>query len=244
MDEDKNIIGAIRSLLSFRFLLSALILVLAANVLRPGMQTLNKRYMKKPIAIRRPLKEFDVSRLPSFQNDWTSSVVQSHDLFEDIGTDEYTMIVFKKEFQQPALYVTYYSNPKDKVPHTPDVCHRQSGAVVREMRNIKLDTPELAPEYPQVQARLVILQRSDYGQAVIYCFCVEGKLRYSREQVRWIIGKPGNHYTYFSKIEATSDYPIHGDEGEAIETCKTLLREALLILLAEHFPDKKQLKAR
>jgi hypothetical protein len=244
MDEDKNVICAVRSLLSARFLLSALILVLAASTLRPGIQALNKYYMKKPIEIRRPLKEFDASRLPSFQNGWTTSAVLPHELFEDIGTDEGVFILLDKELQQADLLITYYSNPKDKVPHTPDVCYRQAGAIVRKMRNIELDIPELLPKYPKIKARLVVLQLPACNKIVIFLFCAEGKLRYSREQVRWIIGKPGNRYTYFSKIEAASNYPIGGDEDEAIETCKILLREALPVLLTEYFPDKKQLKAR
>ena len=38
-------------------------------------------------------------------------------------------------------------------------------------------------------------------QIVLFCFCVEGEFRCNRESVRWLIDKPGNHYTYFSKIE-------------------------------------------
>jgi hypothetical protein len=205
---------------------------------------LDKYYLKKSIEIRRPLLEFDISRLPSFQEGWSSSVSQAYESPEDVGTDECVIIKFEKGFKETALFVTYYSNPKDKVPHTPDVCYRQAGAIVRYMRNITLDTPELAPEYPQIKARLVALRMPSYDQIVLFCFCVEGELRYSREQVRWVIGKPGNHHTYFSKIETTSFHTIGSNEEESIELCKTLLREALPVLLTEHFPDKKQLKAR
>ena len=245
MHKSKNIVSVNRPLLSARFLLSVLILILAAAGLRPGMQALSKHYQKESIATRRPLKEFDISCLPSFRNGWVSSNVPP----EDIGTDEYLIIKLSrkkagKESQQVALFVTYYSNPGDKVPHEPNVCYRQGGAIVKKMKTIIIDTPELAPEYPQTQVTLLIFQMPRCEQVVIYCFCAEGELQLRRRQVRWLIGKPGNRYTYFSKIEVVANYPTGDDPTQTIETCKTLIGETLPILLTEYFPDRQQLKRR
>lgn len=247
MYEDRNTVSVGRSLLSARFLLLVIILVLAAVGLRPGMLALAKRYEKEPIAIRRPLKEFDISHLPSFRDGWKFARRKAP--IEDLGTDEYVQIAFTKEnpsedLLYAMLFVTYYSDPRDKVPHTPEVCNRQAGNIVKKMTTITIDTPELAPEHPQIKANLLILQRPRDNSADIYLFCVEGEFRRSREQVRWIIGKPGNRHVYFSKIEVAAAYPTGGDPTQAIEVCKKLLREALPILLAEHFPDKEQLKRR
>ena len=238
-------VSAGRYLLSVKFLLSVLILVLAAVGLWPGVQALSKHYMKESIAIRRPLKEFDISRLPSFQNGWE---LTWHDVpVEEVGTEQSVHVTFTKkesgkEPQSAELFVTYYSNPRDKIPHTPDVCGRQEGGIIKKLTTITLDTPELAPEHPKIKASLVIFQWPKVNLIIIYCFCAEGEFPHTRNHARWVIAKPGNYRTYFSKIEARAT--IGHNQAEALETGKTLLREALSVLWTEHFPHKEQLKRR
>jgi len=240
MRENRNIISVVRSLLSAGFIFSAAVLGIAAVGLRPGVKALSEYYAKEPIEVRRPLKEFDISCLPSFESGWVSSNIPP----DEIETDEYAIIRFIREQGEPrevVLFVTYYSDPRSKVPHTPDVCYRQGGAVVKEMKNITIDIPELA-RCPKVKARLLLLQQRTYNQVVIFCFYADGQFKHSREQVRWMMGKPGNRYVYFSKIETVSSYPIDGSPGPAIDICKRLFREAVSILISEHFPTKEQLK--
>lgn len=250
MHKVKRAFSAGCSLLSVHFLFSALILVLAAAALRPSIAVLAKHYTKKTIPIRRSLKEFDVFRLPLFQYGWVKSDILPESLgVESIGTNEYAIIKLTRKDpdkvpQRMVLFISYYSNPNDKVPHTPDVCYRQMGAIVKKMTTITLDTPELAPQYSQIQANLLIFQMQEpkCDQVVIYCFCVEGQIRHSREQTRWVIAKPGNRYSYFSKIEVVANYPVGGDNTQVIETCKTAFREALQILLTEYLPLREDLK--
>ncbi|MHC4634118.1 MAG: exosortase-associated EpsI family protein [Planctomycetota bacterium] len=243
MGENRNIAAIGCSLLSVRFLLSAFILILTAVGLRPGMRALAEYYQKEPIVIRRPLQEFDVSGLPTFRKDWQFKFEPATD---DIETEDYAIIKFKQERtgKEVALFVTYYSDPQSKVPHTPDVCYRQGGAVVKKMTTVTIDTPESAPEHPQIKARLILLQMPNCEQVVIYSFCAEGQLVHTRGQVRWLIGKPGNRHTYFSKIEVATNHPTGTDPTPSIEICKKLFRESMSILLTEYFPDKEQLKRR
>jgi len=243
MCESRSTVSVVRSLLSARFLLALLILVFAATGLRPGMRALAGYYEKESIAPRRPLKEFEVSSLPSFREGWEFW----HDtVSEDTGTDEFIFTYLKRDIagERPYvanLFVTYYSGPRDKVPHSPDVCYRQGGAVVKRMTTIMVDTPQLAPEYPQTKANLLVLRMPDGAeQVVLFCFCVEGELRCNRESARWLIGKPGNRYTYFSKIETASS----GGSDKSIELCKKLFSESLQVLMAQYFPRKEDIKRR
>lgn len=248
-NENKNAATAGLSCWSPRFLISAIILVLTATGLRPAMRALADHYQKLPIAIRLPLKDLDISRMPSFRRGWEISRLSAS--VKDMGTSEYTIVRFANRNPDDGLigadlFITYYNDPQDKVPHTPDVCARQGGAVVRKMSTVTIETPELGPEHPQIEARLLVLRKPKYNIITIYFFCVEAQFRYTRDTVRWIITKPGNRYVYFSKIEASAYYPIGADavQDRAIEMCKTLLREAMPILLTDHFPDKNQLKHR
>ena len=240
--KNKNILSVVPPLLSRQFLLSAAVLAVAAIGLRPAVKALAEHYRKEPINIRKPLKEFDISRLPSFKSGWGTSSIPP----DDIETDEYAIIRFtrediSKEPKEVVLFVTYYSDPASKVPHTPDVCYRQGGATVRGMKNIAIDIPGL-PQYRKVKVRLLLFQQQTYNQAVIFSFYVDGEFKHNREQVRWMIGKPGNRYVYFSKIETVANYPLDGNPGPAIDLCKKLFCEAASVLVSEHFPTKEQLK--
>lgn len=230
---------------SIPFVLAAGLLVTAAVGLRPGLNALSDYYGKKPIDLRRSLNQFDPSRLPLFQQGWKFSF---HPVSEkDIGTAEYVHIRFNnrdstREPQQAELFLTYYNNPQDKVPHTPDVCSRQAGAIVEHMSVISIKVPGLGPDHPQIQVRYLIIRKKTHKFVDLYLFCVEGKFRYSRNQVRWVLGIPGNQYSYFSKIEAGAVFPLNGDPALALETSKEILREALPILVSEFLPTKEQLK--
>ncbi|MBN2271424.1 MAG: exosortase-associated EpsI family protein [Sedimentisphaerales bacterium] len=242
MSRSANGLRLLRSLFSAAFLLSAAVLAIAAVGLRPGVRALAERYAKEPIAVRKPLSEFDTSRLPSFAEGWTREDIPP----EEIETDEFAIIRLTRRNiaqgpKEVVLFVTYYSDPKSKVPHTPDVCYRQGGAILKEMKNITIDVPGLA-RGREVKARLLLFEQQTYNQAVIFCFFADGRFRHSREQVRWLIGMPGNRHVYFSKIETAANYPKDASPDSAVELCKTLFREAVPLLISEHFPTIEQLK--
>lgn len=242
MSRRENSVSLSKSLLSAGFLFSAAVLGVAAVGLRPGVEALSKHYAKEPIPVRKPLSEFDALRLPSFAAGWIREDIPP----EEIETDEFAIIRLTRRQiaegpKEVVLFVTYYSDPKSKVPHTPDVCYRQGGAILKEMKNIAIDIPAIA-RGREVKARLLLFQQQTYNQAVIFCFYADGRFRHSREQVRWLIGKPGNRHVYFSKIETVANYPKDASPDSAIELCKTLFREAVPVLISEHFPTVEQLR--
>jgi hypothetical protein len=148
------------------------------------------------------------------------------------------------KFDRADLFVTYYNDPGDKVAHTPEICARQGGAEVKGLTTTVLETPELAPKYPQLTAHLVNLEWLDHNRIIIYVFIVEGEIVYTREQVRWVIAMPGHHYTYFAKIEAVVRYPLDADPVPAIECSKKLLREALPVLIKTYLPEERLFSGR
>ena len=134
------------------------------------------------------------------------------------------------------LFVTYYSDPEDKVPHTPEVCYRQVGTVIRDSRTVTVDTPALLPEHGNITARSLRAEQKSTNGVIVYCFCANGEFYFDRNQVRWAISWPGDRYVYFSKIEAAAPYDAGEDPGPALQRAKTLLGEALSVLLSEHYP--------
>ena len=240
----KNIFNPIYIMSDVRFLLSAIILILCAVVVTPTISYLLKNYGKHPALIRKPLKDFDISKLPSFKDGW--ELERRNAPVKDLQTEEYIRLVFKtSQARIPfvvQLFVTYYNDPADKVGHTPDVCSRQAGFTVTEASTITIDMPQLAPDYEKIKAQFFVLFKEPDYVADIFVFFVENKFRHTRRQVRWALGMPGNRYTYFSKIEAAVVYKKPEDKDKAVQKAILLLQEALPELLANHFPTIQQIK--
>lgn len=235
-----------RGLLSVRFVLSAVILAAAALGLRPGMAALGKHYAKESIEIKRSLTKFDTANLPGFQKEWKLRMEITED---EIETEEYVIVILDRKYPSEGLksaylLVTYYNDPRDKVPHTPDVCYRQDGAIVKGKTTIQLDIPGISSQQTPIEATLIVLNTGHENRIVVFLFVVEGKVRRTRDQVRWVLGMPGNKYCYFAKIEASATYPKDGDPTKAIEIARKLLAESLPVLMDQYLPDTRQLGRR
>lgn len=244
--------SARRSLFSPVFILSVLVLLAAAFGLDPAVEALIDYYSKEPIELRKSLDDFAVTALPSFRHLSGRGGFASISQTEELGTDDWLNLVFEEQNgQQPAddrpdvlLFVTYYSDPRDQVAHTPEICYRQAGAVVEGITTISVETPDLAPETCEVLARRLEIEQGGHKLILVYFFCCNGKFYHDREQLRVAIGWPGDKHIYFSKVEAVTAWPPGVSRTEAMERCQRLLGEALPILVNEHFPRKEDLKRR
>jgi hypothetical protein len=230
------------------FVIKALMLIAAAIGLRPGMAALARYCLKESIPLRRSLDRFDVSRLPSFRElSETDRFVVARTAEDAIGTDHRTLRYVQERTAggrqgQAVLFVTYYSDPEDKVPHTPDVCYRQGGATVRDSSAITIDTPELGPDTPRVPARLLRISNAPGNAVLIFLFIANGQFASDRMSVRWIISRPGDRHIYFSKVEVVAKVGRGEKEEAVIARCQKLLREALPILVAEHYPSREDVR--
>jgi hypothetical protein len=234
--------------MNLRFWIPVLLLTVSALALRPGLEQLSERYSKQPAVLQKRLQDFDITRLPSFQNDW--EVVPATEFLGEIGTEDVILIKLKRKNSKLVptylgLFVTYYNQPGDKVPHTPDVCARQGGAVLSRNERVELDLPETLSAHSPLEINLLRLEEPVYDSIVLFFFSVEGQFKAGRNQARWAISKPGNRHTYFSKIEVIASFPAKDDtlqtEEASIDLCCQLLCEALPILVNEHFPSADQL---
>lgn len=245
--------SARRSFLSPPFVASGAVLLIAAIGLHPALAQLTKYYSKEVIDLRKSLDDLDVSRLTSFRVIPDYAGIETRPA--DFGTEDWISFRLAKRGSESAdqrdrdrdliLFVTYYSDPRDQVPHTPEVCYRQIGSVVRSIRTISLDTPGLAPDNPKIQARLLDIDQDNVRIALVYLFCCNGRFYFDRERVRLAIGMPsGDKYTYFSKVEAITMVTPDETFEDAVGRCKLLLTEALPTLLADHYPAKRDLERR
>lgn len=250
----------LRSFLSLPFVLCGVLLLAAAVGLRPVVAGLTQGWSKETIALRRSLEDLDVSKLSAFRL-VPDGGFYPHPVSSYIGTDDVLMRTFELRELGPEppreldvmLFVTYYSDPHDTVPHTPEVCYRQAGAVVNSVEAIPVEIPALGPEHATISAALLNItpvlregQRQrvaeEWRQALMYTFVCNGRFYSGREQVRLAIGLPGDRYSYFSKVEVSSPCAPGTDFDEAVERCRRMLREVLPRLIADHYPTKEDLR--
>ena len=242
MNRPENDKSFVMGLLDAKFLIAAAILAVSAVGMQGTVRALGKRYMKEPVGLRRSIRDFDVSQLTTFKN-WKHF---SHPIIDDVGTDEALLLSFdlvnvSSESNHAEFFVTYYSDPRDKVPHTPEVCSRQAGAIVRKISKVTIEVPELDEK---IKAKFLQIENKDSSIIDIYFFCVEGKFTSSREIVRLYIAKPGNKHTFFSKIEAAVTFQTKDDIESATKICKQMLREGVAELVKNHYPTMEQTKGK
>ncbi len=225
------------------FIAAASILLVAAVGLDPLLDYLIREYTKEPIGVLRSLDEFDASAIESFR------VVTDDPTFKlaidpGVGTDAAVRRVFqprghadRKRDEDTLLFVTYYNNPRGSVPHTPEVCYRQIGALIHSIKSVTIPLRGPGIEPASVTARLLDLEPPGWHGALVYVFVCNGKVYHDRKSVRWAIGRPGDRRVYFSKVEVVSR--CDGDDCHgALERASLLLAEALPVLMRDHFPGR------
>ena len=119
-------------LLSLPFVACGVILVVAAIGLQPTLATVIKKFSKERIELRRVLDDFDVTSLPSFRivpGGGGFDALFRRLYLDSVGTKDVLRLLFEQRLgAQPdstlddvTLMVSYYSDPRDTVPHTPEV---------------------------------------------------------------------------------------------------------------------------
>jgi hypothetical protein len=235
--------SALRPFLTPPFVVTSLLLVAAWAGLRPATDALVERFRKYPVDLRRPLDAFDVGSLPSFR------VVAEGSPFATTitgaaGTPDAVKFAFEmrgsgtegRRDRDVLLFVTYYSDPRDTIPHTPEVCYRQAGAIVRSMRTTAVSLPAEDGEGRQITARLLDMELR-WHAALAYVFVANGEFYPSRNRVRLARGLSPAHHFYFSKVEAVTNVPRGEDFEDAVDRCTRLLSEALPVLVRDHYPE-------
>lgn len=232
-----------RRFLSPRFVVAAVLMLGLGAGLPVAIAALQAKFEKQPIALRRGFETFDVRSLPSFRYEKEMPAAQADSLW--VGTDDWFSYGFApRDHPRPEradvpviLFVTYYNDPRDTVPHTPEVCYRQAGAEIASMKVIPLDVPGFEPG--DAEGLLLDIRQPSARLALLYVIVSNGRIYHDRERVRLALGMPGDRYVYFSKIEGLT--PVLSDDGwdEAVELCRTMVTEALVELVESHYPTRE-----
>lgn len=224
---------------SLPFVLCLVLLAPGAVLLRVAPAALAKHYAKEAIDLRRSLEEFRAAELPGYRR--VPREIDLQTTAYDLGTEQWFMIPIIETGAGPTetdliFFVTYYSDPRDQVPHTPETCYRQAGALVTSLTDVRVPTPGLGPETPAIDVRQLHLDSQGIRQVLVYTFCCNGDFYSDRQAVRWRIGLPGERYTYFSKVEAVTRVPEGVDPEAQVERITRLLVEGVTLMQRDYYP--------
>lgn len=240
------------------FIVVAAILIIAVLALPAAMQAIAASQTKLPAPIRVPLSEFNAHRVPSFTPiDSREFGIQD----QDIGTDESLTIPFARvesdgelHDRDVLLHIAYYDGSTKsglRVSHTPEVCYRQGGATINNVRTVRVPVPGLSAvkEYEQygdeVTARLVDISLPGEGRLIdIYLFVSNGEFYHDRERLRFAMSWASEPRVYFAKFEVSALYDESMSRDEATAYVKEMIAASLPVFLEDHLPSPEDLLTR
>ena len=233
-----------------QFITGAAILILMGLGMRTADKAAGDWLAKRPVPIRKALRQMDPKKITGFRFEEDRGLGDA----DFVQTDEYLEWRFTptKRFKgtQVAYLGVYFYTGSGKglqVPHTPEVCYRQSGNQVTDMGTLEIPTPNLAPQITSITAKYVRMsQPTDAANrdiCVAYVFCVNGRFFASREKARIHLGMPWNRAVYLAKIDCTVRVPGPNRLDAALNACKLMLSQAIPELLREHFPRETDIEA-
>ena len=227
------------------FQISVALLAVTAAGLSPLISALSHWATKEPNGLVLPLDQFDTRSLPSFDPAPDRSGFKITE--DDVETDDVITIPFLTRENcglaprfNTLLFVTYYSDPRSQVAHTPEVCYRQAGATVQDMRSVEISLPGMDGLPVKATARVLDVRQQGRQSAIAYVFVSAGRYYHDRERLRLAIGWPGDKHTYFSKVEAAALVPAGRESTEsfedAVRVALRMLEESVPLLRTNHYP--------
>lgn len=220
---------------------------------------------KLPAPLTKPLPDLDQDRLAPFG--LIKPLTLQPDMLDQLGTKDYIQWVIADPYdkdgqlrrttgdpewgtlrwpQKINLFVTYYTDKPEQVPHIPERCYLGSGHTLHSQVE---DTVEIeTPDGPKTVKVLVLDFRRQGAvtgmghRIVMYTFHANGAFRTTRQSVKRAVRDPRDKHAYFSKIELSVELASNLGEGyanteRAVEALKRLFQTAVPVLLEDHWPD-------
>ncbi|MHC4442451.1 MAG: exosortase-associated EpsI family protein [Planctomycetota bacterium] len=227
----------------------ACIIILALFTLSFKMLAAHKKiqFRKLPVKLKKPLDQLDKSKLAPYE--FIKHIEIAPEVLNELGTEEYIQWAFKntssKKPNSPDnyihLFITYYTDKPDQVPHVPEACYLGSGYLVKEVSNIKVPIPALGDDFT-ILVKLVEFERTGLlgssKRIVMYTFNTNGQFCASPYTVRHIVGNPKTKHAYYSKLELSfGNNDMAPTKEEAIKAGTRFLQILVPVLVQNHWPD-------
>jgi len=212
------------------------VVVLAGSA--AAMQAIDFQIIKKPLPLRKPLIDFDRQVLKPLQR--VDANILPKDVVENLGTEEYIEWslsdprIKKTGNDRVSLFLTYYTDVQDQVPHVPEECYYQGGSVMTGDETQAWSLSALPGEEVAVR-RLEFARpdRPDSNSLVYYTINVNGMFFADRQGARFKLKSFNETHLYYSKVEIA----FHGYSKDELEVLDERARELMDITIKEMFDE-------
>ncbi len=216
------------------------VLVLGGSAI--AMQMVDFNIIKKPLPIRKPLVDMPASSLGPYE--LVASRRLTSEIVGELGTDEYVEWTLRDRRirdaadSQVLLFVTYYTDAQDQIPHVPEECQNQAGRIPLGDETLTMRMDSLGEEISV--RRLAFrppkeLKTQDY---IYYILCVNGTFHAGRQTARLRMAMPTETHLYYSKVEISFPGHVEADLPRLDRRAAELMDATIRELFENHWPPR------
>ena len=207
-----------------------------------ALQVKNFNIIKKPLPIRKPLIDMSPSSLGPYE--LLSSQRLSSDIVSELGTDEYIEWTLRdKRISHPKdaivnLFITYYTNVQDQIPHVPEECNPQAGLVQDGDETLTFHVDCLDEDISVRRLAFLPKKEVEAKNVVYYTINVNGTFHSGRQTARLKMADPFDTHLYYSKVEIMFPGRTKVDDPELDRRAKELMNTSIDVLFADYWPPR------
>lgn len=200
------------------------------------------KIIKKPLPIRKPL--IDMSPIELGPYELMSSERLSSDILSELGTDEYIQWTLRdKRIKNPRdalvnLFITYYTNVQDQVPHVPEECNPQAGLIPAGDDSLEFHLDSIGEDIAVRRLGFLPKKEVEAKNVVYYTINVNGSFHSGRQTARLRMGDPFDTHLYYSKVEIMFPGRETVDDPAIDRRATELMDAAVGILFRDHWPAR------
>lgn len=226
----------------FYFVLAVLILGVSAAGMQLAKSRGWMRVVKKPLPIRKPLKDLNRECLSQFH--LVVSQPLSPEIEDELGTMEYVNWILDRPGATEAwrgkvtLLVTYYTGKQDQVPHVPEECFSQGAFSPGADDTLEMEMSRLGETVPIRRLSFYPPRQVGSQMYVYYTICVNNDYFAGRNRARFRMGDMRDSHQFYSKVEVSFQNVRDEKLSELDEYARDLLDSTLAELVQSHWPRK------
>lgn len=239
--------GLLQALRKPHILVCVLVLAVAAGGLHAAAVRMKAHFRKEPAYLKRPFDDLNEERLWPYRVVPDGKRTLPPEVTEELGTRQYLEWVLKAEGPltegppftgQYHVLVTYYTGQPDQVPHIPDRCQIAAGYSPAGSKRLNMELDYHGQKMPVPLRMSTFSKKTRLGsdaRTVFYTFFVNGQFEEERTRVRLRLGRIGERYAFYSKVEVSLHPSPPGER--AAKVSQAFLHKLLPVLLEDHWPD-------
>jgi len=226
----------------YHYWLAVILLAAGAAAMQVAKDYKILTVIKKPLPLRTPLNDLNRAALAPFR--FEASRAMSHDIVQELGTDQYIYWILsdpearRGKDGQVSVFVTYYTDIQDQVPHVPEECYFQGAFIPGDDDTLTFTLDSLGRDVTVRRLSFYPPKQTTQKSYVYYTICVNGDFYASRLPVRLRMGDRKETHLYYSKVEVSFNSLKNPILADLDERAQLVMDKVISELVNTHWPRK------